>query len=232
MDHITTFLSAMKKREGSGLIANAKFLGALEGLIRDYPHAPIVDFGAGIGTVTLFARQISDFTPIVAVEKDAWCREQFRANCAALEGVALHASLSERDISAESLIVIDDMTDDAELKILLESQPKILLIEGHRYSQRLALLRLALILRIGLVYSSFLGFPLSLKGGAIFTATRYTIWTRLSLSVSVLRVMLTRKLKLNKLEWEASRLYLERINSRGSKRSGGRQARETSTGTP
>ena len=206
--HVVRFLKAMKNREGAGLIANAKFLMVFEGLVKAHPQAQIVDFGAGIGTVTLFTQEISAPNQILAVEKDPWCREQYRKNCAAITRASLYEHLKDSEVALGSIVVIDDMTDSEELSILLHSRPSSILIEGHRLSQRIALLRVALTLRVGLVYSSFRGFPHSLKGGALFKATHYSPLVRLGMLAALLRVRSQKSLKLHKLEWELSRLLV------------------------
>lgn len=190
-------------KTGSGHIANPKFLSVLSRQLSD--STLMVDYGAGIGTVSALALSLKPSIEILAVEPDAWCRGQFQKNV-----VPPHREKAVRIIPKlpddfrleyDHIVAIDmEFLEPSDPEKILISSASCILVEGHRYKQRKLLVREALRLGIGLKYCSFLGFPRSRKGGAVFLTTAFGFRRSVLMRLTLIRMGIVTRLKLGMME--------------------------------
>lgn len=133
----------------------------------------IIEIGAGIGTITdLVSTKIDNqiYTyPLVCYEKNEWCISQLKNNI--LREFVLIQNISEIS-SLENLfgkkvfLMIDDYINFEQTQLLLEHiNPRYVIIEGHRFGQRITL---AKILLTKSFYIRFFGNSLdSVKGACV-----------------------------------------------------------------
>ena len=170
-----TFFLEWQKKTGSDQIANERFLGEIAAFSNGIG---VVDYGAGIGTISAWAANLSGKSKILAIEPDEWCRKQFLINTSDLVSIKLVESLKDQDLNIMvGWTWVVDMAfepDDAERIIL--AKPRIIMVEGHRYKQRVELLKNLISSGRGFRYRSFGGDYLSSKGGCVIEpASRITI---------------------------------------------------------
>jgi hypothetical protein len=108
----------------------------------------VVEIGAGIGTVTdLISTKISNLMPqipLVCYEVNDFCIEQLNKNVSFKFILIKHAeeiyscNLGKR----KPFLIIDEYITESETKILLdEINPRYIIIEGHRFRQRMAVVK-------------------------------------------------------------------------------------------
>jgi hypothetical protein len=162
------FLATYKNKQGSQYIATHKFLAVLSQHL-DGGNG-IVDFGAGIGTISAWAKENNPNLEVLAIEPSEWCRGQFLLNLDKFDGIELIESLGDADLDNRRgwVWVIDMAFENGDQKRILDSKPKVILVEGHRYHQRASLLNQILQLELNYDYFSFGGDKFSEKGGCYF----------------------------------------------------------------
>ena len=200
--NIERFVQSIKELPGSEYIAGARFLKLLEPEIRG--HRSIVDYGAGIGTISIFASTVNPSIEIQAVEPFEWCQEQYETNIQKLCGLELKASSVPNfdEVSRGALWVVDIEFSTNHLDEILSTIPSQIWVEGHRYGQRKAIARRALATGQCFSYQSFLGFPGSIKGGCCFREVENTWLNRIKLRAAILRMQVITSMRLQILEWE------------------------------
>lgn len=72
--------SLFKAKPGSDHIASDFALAHFSALVRVHPVKSVLEFGAGIGTMTYLLLSRLPDARIVCAERNEWCREQFEAN--------------------------------------------------------------------------------------------------------------------------------------------------------
>lgn len=199
------FIEEVLKLDGSNLIATRRFLDRLRPRILDQ-HS-LIDYGAGIGTISLYALSLNKGLTIVPIEPDSWCRRRYEEN---LVSWGFNPSPSVDSLSAASvpkgaLWVVDIAFESGDIRSMLESNPSEIWVEGHRYDQRVKIASQALAQGRYFKYSSFLGFPKSEKGGAVFEAVEKTNFTMLLQWIAILRIRMVMNLRLHIIEWEVNR---------------------------
>ena len=108
----------------------------------------VVEIGAGIGTVTdLISTKISNLVPkipLVCYEVNDFCIEQLNKNVSFEFILIKHVkeiyscNLGKR----KTFLIIDEYITESETKILLdEINPRYIIIEGHRFRQRMAVVK-------------------------------------------------------------------------------------------
>lgn len=205
MNETKEFLTEVQKLDGAKHVANLRFLHRLRPHISE--HDEIVDFGAGIGTISLFALSVQSKIRITAIEPIQWCRDQYSKN---LESRGFQASfpktdMQESNVPKGALWVVDMEFLKWDVKRILDSRPSQIWVEGHRYQQRLDIAKEALSEGISLKYSSFLGFPKSVKGGAQFTAAKETMFRKFLHRLAIFRIKAAIFLSASRIEWELNR---------------------------
>lgn len=208
---IKAFVAQMKRKQGSGLIASEAFLEELrKHASRLSRGSTVLDFCAGISTLTLFLRNLRPDLEVIAVEPDEWCRSEFVKNVGELGGgvVLLPALERLRDEQTFDLVLIDITHSDADVAIILDRAPEVIMIEGHRFDQRSQVLLAALSRGLTYSYKSFGGRGVSLKGGAVLRRKNATLFRRGKVRIQVLRIAMHQALKLHIIEWELSRAWL------------------------
>lgn len=179
MTNLESFLSEWRKKTGSQAIANHRFLEEID----RYSDSPgLVDFGAGIGTISAYFSALNSKAAILAIEPDDWCRNQFHSNLevegASFERIRIVKDLSEVEVSGYPgwTWAVDMAFSEGDVEILSRAMPRVVLVEGHRYGQRLAILRQMRSSGQGFSYTSFGGNSWSHKGGcAILPSNDYGI---------------------------------------------------------
>ena len=137
-NHLADFVGknfdSFKTKEGSQHIATfSSQLNFLENFCK-LDVSNILDFGSGIGTFVPIMLTFSK-AQIVAVEKNAWCMEQFEINMSqSFPDFKTRVHLVSEIISAQyDIVVIDDDISRKELHMLLKSRRlKYIFIEGWR----------------------------------------------------------------------------------------------------
>ncbi len=169
---IDEFVAKWRKKQGSQFIATHKFLAVLREHLED--SEGIVDFGAGIGTISGWAKANNRNIRILAIEPNEWCRREFLINLEKFEGIELIESLRNCDsVNPKGWTWIVDMAFEAgDSRRILQSDPKAIFVEGHRYHQRLALLIEILARGLNYSYTSFAGDKQSEKGGCYFLPSK------------------------------------------------------------
>lgn len=212
LQRVETLHKQMQTREGSEQIATKTFLLKFGRYFANTGYSPtVIDYGAGIGTISLFAAEIAPQSRRVAVEPNDWCRGEILKNSEHL-GLAcpeVHKSLDEiSNLPKGAVFVIDAPFIGKDVMRIVESEPSAIFVEGHRYPQRELILKHSLLADVRLSYNSFLGVQGSIKGGAIFKS-RASI-SRFLIRVQVMRVVLLRSLGFPRLEWEFNKWVLRR----------------------
>jgi len=100
--------SHFRARPGSQHIATAFALAHLAALLRVLPVKSVLEFGAGIGTITfLLQERLPADGRIVCAERNAWCREQFAINIPQSPRVALIPEGRPHLTDPFDLVIID-----------------------------------------------------------------------------------------------------------------------------
>lgn len=124
---------------GSDQIATQNALRWIGLLASSRNRLSVLEIGGGIGTISYFITRLS--TPIdryVVVERDSWCRSNFKLHLgdSRIDLVNDVDSIGENLVS--NLIIIDDLLDSSETKQVLRTlDAGIIVVEGHRFRQRL-----------------------------------------------------------------------------------------------
>lgn len=202
---VREFSKKARLLEGSGYIATEKFL------IRILPFLKtaktLVDYGAGIGTISNFALEINDRIQIFAVETNEWCRTQYTRNMPPrlkkqVRLVETLTNLEDGSFPQSAIWVIDVEQNSDDVTNILRSKFSSIWVEGHRFNQRREILELASSNGIGLKYRSFLGGPNSPKGGCYFTETKFNRFRQTIMIFQELRIKIIVAFKFPILEWE------------------------------
>lgn len=202
--------------EGSGYIATEKFLIRLLPFVEK--ASALVDYGAGIGTISAFALQMNNSLQILAVEEDDWCRKEFTKNLdlqskKSIQLVEKLEVVDEKNLPQNAIWVIDvEQTFDDVTKILKANFSSIW-VEGHRFNQRKQILEIASLNRIGLKYISFLGGINSPKGGCYFTMSNFSLIRSILMKVQSWRITVIVALKFPIIEWELRTRILQLLKN-------------------
>jgi hypothetical protein len=163
VDKVLAFHEIWRSKKGADQIATSAFLLQL---LQLSPLVKVVDYGAGIGTITSFLTTEMDCEQVIAVEPSIWCQQQFFINVLSSEA-KLMASLEGHTIDPGFTWIIDMAFLSGDLKIIMDSDPGLVIIEGHRFHQRECVLREIRKRNLGASYRSFSGGTISNKGGCI-----------------------------------------------------------------
>lgn len=206
-DFAQVFLRTAKSWDGSELVASEKFLNLIAPSLRKANY--LVDFGAGIGTVSAFALKINASISVLAVEENEWCRSQFWKNVGGvthrnLKLVESLRSVTQQEMPNKAIWVIDTEQSSSDIERICESSFESIWIEGHRLRQRIQVLRTSLRHGVDVSYRSFLGGPRSAKGGCVIDhkGSSLTLDRRLLTWLQITRIYLVLFLKLHIIEWE------------------------------
>lgn len=159
------FIRAWKKKQGSDFIASHRFLVELDKFLKDANG--IVDYGAGIGTISAWTKSRHKNIEVLAIEPNDWCRGQYVANLNEFDEIELVESLKDTNLSERRnwVWIIDMAFEEGDARRVVASDPRVVFIEGHRFHQRLAIMRTFRFLGQGFRYVSFGRDKLSPKGG-------------------------------------------------------------------
>lgn len=205
VDIVQQFRSRAKHWEGSGFIATEKFLRKLLPYLGE--SKILVDYGAGIGTISAFALLANPKMEILAIEENDWCKNQFEKNVLVSNSKSTKlinslSELSESDTPRQAMWVIDVGQTEKDVERILASSFSSIWIEGHRYGQRREFFEKALNLEVGLTYKSFLGDSRSPKGGCQFMNAPFSRTRKIIMKLQLFRMLTVIKLKLSIIEWE------------------------------
>jgi hypothetical protein len=128
----TNFLR-FKGYEGSEHIATRSSQENLLKILQSTHPKEVLDFGAGIGTLTALVLDNSEAN-ITAVEKNIWCSDQFRAHILPNNRVTLKQFIPEK--KHYDIYIIDDSISIGEVCKIFKVEKKsfIIFIEGRRSS--------------------------------------------------------------------------------------------------
>jgi hypothetical protein len=130
----------------------------------------VLEIGASIGTITAFLLSLNEFKidSYIAVESNDWCRKQFKLNIKSNKVVLTH-SLVEPLAKTINFLIIDDLTTLDEISSVINNMSEgVIIIEGHRFKQRLQILKVIKSRGKKYTYWSIGGFLDSYKGLGVF----------------------------------------------------------------
>jgi len=123
-------------RPGAGHIATSRALACLAAIVRRHRPKEVVEFGAGIGTITFLLLSASPETKVVAVEANPFCLDQMAKNIPdELKPRLTLTTVNDPQLDRRfDLIVIDgDYESNRKRAFLLPDT--ICFIEGNREHQ-------------------------------------------------------------------------------------------------
>jgi hypothetical protein len=203
---VSEFSRRARLLEGSGYIATEKFLIRLLQFLRN--ATALVDYGAGIGTISAFALESNDKLNIIAVEVDSWCRKEFTKNVLVphsksdIKLIEKLDEVDEKNLPQAAIWVIDVQQTSGDVTKILKTKFSSIWVEGHRFDQRREIIEIALSHCIGLRYTSFLGGRNSPKGGCYFRPSTFSTTRKMLMVIQSWRIKIIELLKLNIIEWE------------------------------
>ena len=157
---------------GSQEIAQEQALVQIGRIFQEVDPRSVLDLGAGIGTISLFLSRLTKNKEIslFLYETNNFCQEQILRN---LEGIKFHLIKTTEQLEQLSesldLIIIDDFIDFyLTKKLLLNSQPQAIFIEGHRRRQRQFVYRALRESKQKFKFYNFRPLPGSHKVGCLF----------------------------------------------------------------
>lgn len=116
-------------KQGSQHIATISSLFNLTTLLDGDDLSLILDFGAGIGTITQLCLDITK-AKIVCYERNEWCKEQLKANVSDIARIEVTSNFPNGRFD---LIAIDDDISRKEIRRILKNcRPRVIFIEGYR----------------------------------------------------------------------------------------------------
>jgi hypothetical protein len=134
----------------------------------------VVEIGSGIGTITeLLSTMIKDSEPkisLICYEVNDFCVDQLKKNVdfdfILINSVQEISTFTERN--CKTLLIIDDYLSDIDTQYLLgKIKPRYVIIEGHRFRQRIAVTKCLLDKSISI---RFFGNSIdSIKGACVIT---------------------------------------------------------------
>lgn len=125
---VSQIFKEFSAREGSQHIATRSSMFNVLRLLDAHKPSSILDWGAGIGTITSLCLTVTN-SKIDVFERDEWCREKFRTNVPSFTGrVFLELECPKYDF----VIVDDDITRRQIHSILRFKGLKVVFIEGWR----------------------------------------------------------------------------------------------------
>ena len=148
---IENFMDKFIKELGSEASNNMEpnvYTNSLQNYKGSEAGGAVVEIGAGIGTVTdLISTKISNLVPkipLVCYEVNDFCIEQLNKNVSFEFILIKHVkeiyscNLGKR----KTFLIIDEYITESETKMLLdEINPRYIIIEGHRFRQRMAVVK-------------------------------------------------------------------------------------------
>ena len=130
---------------GSEQIAQRAGLQFLGELIIEREFKNFLEIGSGIGTIAKFIVELLDdgTTNLVCFEVNSWCKSKLRENMGEVPYVLITSVAQLLTLQEKiDLIIIDDfISQSTTIKLLDNTEPKVVFIEGHRRMQRLHVLR-------------------------------------------------------------------------------------------
>lgn len=142
------FLAVGGGKSGSERIATELFLTRLGEHLQTFLTAEttIVDYGAGIGTVSAFVRYLGLRNHVIAVEPLKIFRSYYMKNLNIQKDsrIRLIEVLEDNEeLPTGSFWIIDKSFERKDLVKIIDSAPQILMVEGHRHSQTAKILLLS-----------------------------------------------------------------------------------------
>lgn len=136
--------SKFSRAVGSDQIATQNALRWIGLLASSRSRLSILEIGGGLGTISyLITRLPTPIDKYVVVERDSWCRSKFILH---LDDPRIDLVNDVDSISKNlksNLIIIDDILDNLETEQILRTlDAGIIVVEGHRFRQRLEICKL------------------------------------------------------------------------------------------
>ena len=128
---------------GSDQIATRQALRSIGRVTLSFKSLDILEIGAGIGTITFFLFKLdgSKINTYIALERNDWCRKEFIKNIKSNKVVLLD-SLESKLLKNPNFVIVDDVTTSEEIiQIINAVLQGVIIVEGHRFKQRLQILK-------------------------------------------------------------------------------------------
>jgi hypothetical protein len=152
--------------------AGLKFLGEL---VTEREFRNFLEVGSGIGTIAKFLIELLETEPIslVCFEANSWCQNKLRENLGNSSFDLITSVNQLLNLKKKlDLIIIDDFIDEVTtLKLLENTKPDVIFIEGHRRMQRLFVLRSMHVLGMNPRFKNFSKSEDSYKLGCTISAS-------------------------------------------------------------
>lgn len=128
---------------GSDQIATRQALRSIGKYALSFETLDILEIGAGIGTITFFLFELNDskISSYVALERNEWCRKEFMKNIKK-DKIILMDSLNSKLLTNRNFVIVDDLTNSEEMTQIIKLVTEgVIIVEGHRFQQRLQILK-------------------------------------------------------------------------------------------
>jgi len=192
-DLVDTTYAAFSEKHGSEQIATKQALRVIGYFLNRNRPENVLEVGAGLGTITSFANSINKrYSTYYALERNSWCQSQMRHQ-SFFQFIHLIDSFDKIPESTTfEFVIIDDLTSHSDIQKIVRCLCRefVIVIEGHRYPQRFALISYLGKLSIPFRYISIGKSKDSYKGACVILSNEASIYKKLNLYHSLLRVRL------------------------------------------